>query len=83
MTYELEIRDKAQRDFDAIPPKDAARISKRIAALTHDLQGDVKRLTHVHPDYRLRVGDWRVLFEVAGPTVIIHRVLHRREAYRQ
>jgi mRNA interferase RelE/StbE len=82
MIYIIEIRDKAQRDFDSIPPKDAARISKRIAALANDLQGDVKHLTNFAPEYRLRVGDWRVLFEVNGATVIIHRVMHRREVYR-
>ena len=82
MTFHLEILDKAQRDFDVIPAKDAARISKRIAALTHDLQGDVKRLTNFTPDYRLRVGDWRVLFEVNGSVVTIYRVLHRRDVYR-
>ena len=79
MTYALEIREKAQRDFDAIPAKEAARLSKRIVALSNDLAGDVKRLTNFTPSYRLRVGDWRVLFDVTGTTVIIHRVLHRRE----
>ena len=82
MTYELEIRDKAQRDFDVIPQKDAERISRRIAGLTQNLAGDVARLTNFTPSYRLRVGDWRVLFEVDGHTVVIHRVLHRREVYR-
>ncbi len=82
MTYEVEIRDKAQRDFDVIPPKDAERISRRIVNLTQNLSGDVKRLTNFSPSYRLRVGDWRVLFEVEGGTVVIHRVLHRREVYR-
>jgi hypothetical protein len=27
--------------------------------MTHDLAGDVKRLTHSTPEYRLRVGKWR------------------------
>lgn len=65
-----------------VPAKDAARISKRIAKLTHNLEGDVKRLANFTPEYRLRVGDWRVLFEVVGGVVIIHRVMHRREVYR-
>ena len=82
MTFALEIRKKAQRDFDTIPPADAERISSRIMNLTHDLAGDVKRLKGVTPSYRLRVGDWRVLFEVEGGTVVIYRVLNRREAYR-
>jgi mRNA interferase RelE/StbE len=82
MTYKLEIREKAQRDFDAIPPKDAARISERIVALSNNLQGDVKRLTNFTPSYRLRVGDWRVLFEIVGGVVVIYRVIHRRDVYR-
>jgi mRNA interferase RelE/StbE len=82
MTYALEIRKKAQSDFDSIPQADAERITKRIMDLIHDLAGDVKRLKGVSPSYRLRVGDWRVLFEIEGGIVVIHRVLNRRDAYR-
>jgi mRNA interferase RelE/StbE len=46
------------------------------------LSGDVKRLTNFTPEYRLRVGEYRVLFETAGARVVIYRILHRREAYR-
>jgi mRNA interferase RelE/StbE len=37
-----------------------------------------------HDDYRIRVGDYRILYEVddTAPTVRIMRVRHRREAYR-
>jgi mRNA interferase RelE/StbE len=45
-----------------------------------NLAGDVKRLTHFTPEYRLRVGDYRVLFEVEGSRVIVYRVKHRRDA---
>lgn len=31
--------------------------------------------------YRLRVGDWRVLFEVDGKAIVVHEVKHRSEAY--
>ncbi|MGI8849734.1 MAG: type II toxin-antitoxin system RelE/ParE family toxin [Pyrinomonadaceae bacterium] len=30
----------------------------------------------------MRVGDWRVLFEVSKNKIIIYRIIHRREAYR-
>lgn len=33
------------------------------------------------PEYRLRVGDWRVRFIVRGNTVIVLRVLNRKDAY--
>lgn len=38
--------------------------------------------TSFTPEYRLRVGDWRVLFEVERDKIVIYRILHRREAYR-
>ena len=58
------------------------RIDAMLAVFAETRHCGVKRLKR-RAGARLRVGDWRVLFEVAGPTVIIHRVLHRREAYRQ
>ena len=49
--------------------------------MTDDLTGDVKQLTNFTPEYRLRVGNYRVLFEIQGNT-IVYGVRHRREAYR-
>ena len=54
----------------------------RIEGLQNNLAGDVKKLTNFTPEYRLRVGNWRALFEIEGTTVVIYRVLHRREVYR-
>ena len=45
------------------------------------VKGDVKRLRNFTPAYRLRVGDYRVLFAVEGGRILVHRVVHRREAY--
>ena len=43
------------------------------------------RLTDTERLYRLRVGEYRVIYEVehAERTVIIYHVRHRREAYRE
>lgn len=50
--------------------------------LEDNLTGDVKRLTAFAPEYRLRVGDYRVLFEIHETNrVVVYRVRHRREAY--
>jgi mRNA interferase RelE/StbE len=58
------------------------QIIKGIEAMGNDLKGDVKRLTNFTPEYRLRVGDYRVLFEVENKNIVVYRVRHRREAYR-
>ena len=49
--------------------------------LENELTGNVKRLTNYTPEYSLRVGDWRVLFEIEKQNIIIYRVKHRSKAY--
>ena len=81
MRYEIEFRPKALKDLKALPKADAARILERIERLRDDLAGDVKRLTQSTWEFRLRVGDYRVLFDVAARRVVVWRVRQRREAY--
>ena len=45
------------------------------------LKGDVKKLVNFQPPFRLRVGNYRILFEVVGNRIIIYRIKDRREAY--
>jgi len=82
MPYSIEFKPRAVRDLKALPRDQALRILEKIEAMRDGLAGDVKRLTNFTPEYRLRVGDYRVLFELEGEGVIIYRVLHRREVYR-
>jgi mRNA interferase RelE/StbE len=55
----------------------------KIDGLQDDLAGDVKKLTNYSPEYRLRVGNYRVLFEVEKSTVVIYRILHRKDAFKE
>ena len=82
MEYQVEFKPKALKDLDSVHSDMAQRIVEKISRLQNDLEGDVKRLTNFTPEYRLRVGDYRVLFEVADVRIIVYRVLHRREVYR-
>lgn len=82
MSREIEIRTKAVKDLQTIPKRDGERIAKAILALQSGSFGDIKRLTNFTPEYRLRVGEWRVLFEMDVKKITIYRILHRREAYR-
>lgn len=64
-----------------LDPANQRRAFAGIEALQEDLNGDVKRLAAFTPEYRLRIGDYRVLFEVIDKSVIVYRVKHRRDAY--
>lgn len=79
--YAIFFRTQAQKDLQHIHPQEQARIMQKVEALKDNLTGDIKRLTNFTPEYRLRVGNFRVLFEVPGQMVIICRIKHRREAY--
>lgn len=82
MKYSISFSKKALKDLKALEKKDGKRILDRIEALRDDLTGDVKKLTNHTPEYRMRCGNWRVLFEINETTLIIHRFKHRREVYR-
>jgi len=83
MRYEVKLKPRAVKDLPGISRHDAAKVVDALEELQDNLGGDVKRLTNVTPEYRLRVGDYRVLFEIEQTNrVIVYRVRHRREAYR-
>lgn len=82
MLRQIEIRDRASKELRVIQKKDAERILNAIYALRTGVSGDVKKLTNYSPSYRLRVGNWRVLFDIEGDKVTVYRVLDRKDAYR-
>ncbi len=81
MQYKVELKKRAVKDLSRLDPTNQRRVLTGIEALRDDLSGDVKRLTYFTHEYRLRIGNYRVLFDVAGDFVTVYRVKHRRDAY--
>jgi mRNA interferase RelE/StbE len=72
-----------RKDLRRLSKEHATRIVDALEKLADDLTGDVKRLTDFAPEYRLRVGDYRVLFDIEKSNhVVVYRVRNRREPYR-
>ena len=83
MNYTVDLKPRAIKDLKHLQKQDASRIADALERLRSDLTGDVKKLTSFTPEYRLRVGQIRVLFEIENEAqIIVYRVVHRREAYR-
>ena len=82
MKYVLAFKPRARRDLKTSGSENLQRVLEKIEALTDNLAGDVKRPTDYTPEFRLRVGDYPILFEIDGSTIIVYRIVHRREAYR-
>ena len=82
MKYEVQLKPRARKDLRKIAKNDAGRIIAAMEKMENDIAGDVKRLTDFSPEYRLRVGDYRVLFEIEEQNrIVVYRIRHRREAY--
>lgn len=62
--FSVQIKPKAIKDMRPFPSEDRDRILRAIERLEEGLSGDIKRLTNFHPEFRLRVGDYRVLFNI-------------------
>jgi len=63
-----------------IPVEHQERIIEKIEFLRNGLSGDVKKLTN-QEEYRLRVGNYRVLFIVEETTITILSIKHRQGVY--
>ncbi len=84
MKYEVRIVPAAEREMDKLPTLLHTRISKRILSLEDTPRPrSVKKLSG-REEYRLRVGDYRILYTIddEGRIIAVFAVGHRREVYR-
>jgi mRNA interferase RelE/StbE len=84
--HEIVLSAPAERDLKRLPAAIFHRVIAAIRTLAASPRPPGARKLHGsgRDDYRLRVGDYRVLYEVddTARLVRIMRVRHRREAYR-
>ena len=80
----LVLTDQAKIDLARLDRATRLRIVAAIQRLAITDAGNIKKLQGIEPpEYRLRVGDWRVRFSHPdADTVRINRVQNRKDAYR-
>jgi len=81
---EIRISEKAARELDRIPEPIFTKIKEKIENLSKNPQpASAKRLT-VWPGFRIRVGDYRLLYEIDQKhnRIIVYRIKHRKDVYR-
>jgi len=80
---EIEWTEAALADMAALDKGIARRVKQSVERFGETGAGNVKRLQGIEPpEFRLRVGDYRVRFHNDGETVTVLCVRNRREAYR-
>ena len=81
MRYRIEISRKAREQLRALSKENRRAIGWRLEVVRDDLKGDVLKLQAKGNQYRLRVGNFRVLFLLAGDAIQVYAVKDRKAAY--
>ncbi len=80
----VEIRKSAVKDFKKISEPYKSKIKEKIAQLENFPNiTNIKKLTNHSPVYRLRVGDYRILFDVFDDHIEVAAIKHRKESYEE
>ncbi|MGH7206244.1 MAG: type II toxin-antitoxin system RelE family toxin [Nitrospiraceae bacterium] len=84
MAYEVLLQPRARREFLALPPHIARKITQALQTLEQNPRSHQSIKLSGGDGYRLRVGDYRILYDIddLAKNVIVYRIKHRREAYR-
>jgi mRNA interferase RelE/StbE len=79
--YQIEYGFAALNDLDSLTGRIRKQVLRKIERLKSGLHGDIKHLRRADVAYRLRTGDYRILFDVEGDSIIIRRIGHRKNVY--
>ncbi len=84
MPYRIEVRPAAARQLRKLDPPIARRIQGAIALLADDPRPPASRPLTGRPAWRVRVGDFRVIYTIedARLIVVVVTIGHRRDVYR-
>ena len=81
MRYQIEFVPSALQQLRALPKETRRLIGGKLERAQNDLDGDVKKLKGFKNKYRLRAGNYRVLFELEGACVVVYHVGDRKDVY--
>jgi len=83
--YRVLLARVAEKELTRLSAENHDRVIDAIQTLGNDPRPPgCRKLSGSKNDWRIRVGDYRVIYEIADEirVVRINRVRHRREAYR-
>ena len=79
----IEIKRSAAKELAELPKQDRLRVIARIENLAHDPRPSGSEKLSRQERYRVRQGDYRILYEIHDHVLVVMvvRIGHRREVY--
>ena len=84
MKYKIELFKSAAREFSSLPKDVQARAVKIFNILQIDPFSEILKIRKLkgHRDlFRIRVGDYRIIYKIEEPSILIVRIRHRKNVY--
>ncbi len=85
MSYRIVVTKRAAKDMSKLSAPVQKRIKKKLAqilSLPDPLAGSKTLTNSRYGDYRWRIGDYRVIFDVDGKVIVLLQIQHRKDVYR-
>jgi len=85
VTYSVELEPAAFRQLKRVPRANQPRVTEQINSLADEPRpAGCEKLTDMNNAWRIRVGDYRVVYVVDDQQqiVVVTRIGHRRDVYR-
>jgi len=78
----IKFKKSAIKDLSKFNQKTQNKILEKIEDLIYFPNiANIKKLTNFYPPYRLRIGDYRVLFDI-NENIVIFAIRHRKDVYK-
>ena len=83
MMFNIQWKEDAIKELEKLERNLSSRIYKKISSLKENFDSvDIKRLQNSDL-FRLRIGDYRVLFEINKELITILKIGHRKNIYKK
>ena len=85
MSYRIEVKKSAAKALQKIPKADQKRIADKIDSLSQNLPNpDTTKMKGENPFHKIRVGDYRIIYEIQEEVLIILivKIGHRKDVYK-
>jgi mRNA interferase RelE/StbE len=86
LNYRIEVKRSAAKALKKIPKADQKLIADKIDSLVEDLPNpDITKMKGNNPFHRIRVGDYRIIYEIQKNilVILVVKIGHRKDIYRK
>jgi mRNA interferase RelE/StbE len=85
-SFSIQWRSSTRKDLRKLPPREVQRVLVAVESLAEEpFPHGSEKLSGAEHAYRIRIGDYRVVYQVLTDSRIveIERVRHRKDVYRR